>query len=151
MNDILPYRVLELYNPTRWNPSKIGIDLTRITRASGLVPHVDPIHGPLLKVPWVSQELHAEVRRRTFNTKKAEDWHYDGDTTPGANPECCLVLWASNTPTEIMYNGHIYIPAAREVIIFKNMSVRHRRPPNCPRIRWVFRQRVSVPKHITLL
>jgi hypothetical protein len=145
-----PYKVLDTYHPTAWKAWKVGRDLTTLTKKHGLAPHPDPIHGPLLTVPWVSEELHAEVRKRTFKTKQAEDWHFDGDITPGANPHCCLVLWTTNTPTEIMYQGKIYTPNPYEVIIFKNLSVKHRRPPNCPRIRWIFRMRTQIPTHIDL-
>lgn len=147
-----PYVVLATYHPTKWNAKQVGLDLTGITREAGLVPHVDPAHGPLVLVgrSWSSDSLHAEVRRRTFKTTQAEDWHYDGDTTPGSKPECCLVLWATNHPTEIDYKGTIYTPNPYELVIFKNMSVRHRRPADCPKIRWVFRQRVAVPSHISL-
>ena len=145
-----PYKVLEVYKPMVWKSWRVGKDLTVITSKWGLVPHVDPTHGPLHSVPWYSEPLHAEVRRRTFKTAQAEDWHYDGDTTPGSKPECCLVLWATNHPTEIQWQGKIYQPKPYELVIFKNMSVRHRRPAGCPRIRWVFRQRVVVPTHIRL-
>lgn len=146
-----PYIVLGVYKPQIWKSWRVGRDLTNLTAKWGLVPHVDPAHGPLTKVPWFSESLHAEVRRRTFNTKQAEDWHYDGDTTPGSKPNCCLVLWSTTCPTEISYNGVIYTPKPYEVIIFKNLSCRHRRPPHCPRKRWCFRQRVSVPEHLNLL
>ena len=142
---MIPYMVLDVYKPYRWNPRIVGRDLTDLTKSHGLIPHVDPAHGPLTTVPWYSNKLHAEVRRRTFNTKKAEDWHYDGDTTPNSKPDCALVVWATNHPTEIKYNGTIYTPKPYEVIIFKNMDCTHRRPENCPRVRWVFRQRVAVP------
>lgn len=146
-----PYKVLGTYRPPVWSAKLVGQELTRLTEDFGLVPHVDPAHGPLLTVPWVSEKLHAEVRRRTFKTKQAEDWHQDGDTTPGSKPDCCLVLWATNHPTEIKYQDKIYVPNPYEVIIFKNMSVKHRRPEGCPRIRWVFRQRVEVPLHMELV
>src|SRR5437868_5466712 len=106
---MLPYKVLAYYKPTIWKSWRVGRDLTRMTRELGLVPHVDPAHGPLHSVPWWSEELHAEVRRRTFKTKQAEGWHYDGDTTPGSKPDCCLVLWATNTPTERRWRGKIYV------------------------------------------
>ena len=147
---MLPYVVLGVYKPEEWKSWRVGRDLTNITKECGLKPHYDPAHGPLTTVPWYSIPLHAEVRRRTFKTAQAEDWHYDGDTTQGSKPECCLVLWASNHPTEIQWNGKIYVPKPYEVVLFKNMSVRHRRPANVPRIRWVFRQRVGVPNHIDL-
>jgi len=146
----LPYRVLDIYKPYKWKSYIVGEDLCQLTKEHGLKPHYDPAHGPLTTVPWYDLKRHAEVRRRTFKTKQAEGWHYDGDTTQGSKPECCLVLWATNTPTEIMYKGKIYIPKPYEVVIFKNMSVTHRRPADCPRIRWVFRQRVAVPTHMEL-
>ena len=144
--------VLATYKPQpgEWDPEKVGKDLVAITKKHGLIPHDDPAHGPLIKVPWFSEKLHAEVRKRTFKTKQAEGWHYDGDTTPGSKPNCCLVLWASNHPTEIMYKDVVYTPNPYELVIFKNMSVRHRRPAGCPRMRWVFRQRVQVPEHFYL-
>lgn len=145
-----PYLAIAHYIPDKWNAQQVGEKLTDITRRLGLIPHDDPAHGPLHSAAWFSDELHAEVRRRTFKTKQAEDWHYDGDTTPGSKPACCLVLWATNHPTEIMYKDKIYVPAPYELVIFKNMSVVHRRPEGCPRIRWVFRQRVAIPNHISL-
>lgn len=145
-----PYEVLAVYKPDIWRASKIGKDLTTITKKAGLIPHNDPAHGPLLKVPWVDESLHAEVRRRTFKTKQAEGWHYDGDLGGGANPNCAIVLWSTNHPTEIKYEEKIYTPEPYELVIFNNLTCRHRRPPNCPRIRWTFRQRVKVPEHLKL-
>ena len=146
-----PYIVLGVYKPERWNPTIVGLDLTRLTKSKGLIPHVDPAHGPnKLVKSWYSEKLHAEVHRRTANVTSAEDWHYDGDITPGSKPDCCLVLWSSNHPTEIQYQGKIFMPKPYEVVIFKNMSVKHRRPAGAPRVRWLFRQRVAVPSHINL-
>lgn len=146
-----PYRVLGVYKPKLWKAWKVGKDLTTLTKNRGLVPHVDPKHGPnhVIKA-WFSEALHAEVHKKTADVMAAEGWHYDGDTTPGAKPDCCLVLWASNTPTEILFGGKVYQPKPYEVIIFKNMSVTHRRPENCPKDRWIFRQRVAVPKNMSL-
>jgi hypothetical protein len=138
-----PYRILGVYYPERWNARKVGLDLCRLTRRLGFVPHIDPAHGPLENVAWRSESLHAEVRRRTFRTKQAEGWHQDGDLTPGARMNCQLVLWASNHPTEIRYNGVVYQPNPYEVVVFSNTLCFHRRPPGAPRIRWVFRQRVA--------
>jgi hypothetical protein len=142
-----PYIVLATYKPSVWNAKKIGLDLTAITKKVGLKPHVDPAHGPLpLKGKnWVSVPLHAEVRRRTFNTTQAESFHQDGDTTEGAKMDCGMVLWASNSPTEIKYGSEILTPNPYELIIFRNKSVSHRRPAGVPKKRWVFRQRVSSP------
>ena len=154
-----PFIVLATFKPEKWSARIIGQALTDITDSYGLVPHDDPAHGPLpLKGRnWVSIALHAEVRRRTFRTQMAEGWHYDGDTTPGAKPKCCLVLWASNHPTEIRFRGSlehpdaeaqvIWTPRPYELVLFNNLDCVHRRPLDCPRIRWVFRQRVEVPSH----
>jgi hypothetical protein len=149
---VKPFIVLATYKPKKWSAKQVGLELTAITKKAGLSPHVDPAHGPLpLKGKnWVSTALHAEVRRRTFNTTQAEAFHYDGDTTPDAKPECGMVLWASNSPTEIKFEGKVFVPKPYEVILFKNMSVTHRRPAGVPKKRWVFRQRVKVPQHISL-
>ncbi len=146
-----PYIVLGTYKPSPWRAWRVGRSLTNLTRKAGLVPHIDPKHGPNhMTKAWFSEALHAEVHKKTANVKEAEGWHYDGDTTPGSKPECCLVLWSTSTPTEIMFQGKIYQPKPFEVILFRNMSVTHRRPANCPKDRWIFRQRVRIPSHLEL-
>lgn len=60
------------------------------------------------------------------------------------------VLWANKTPTEFQYQGKIYQPKPFEVVLVKNLSCYHRRPKDAPGRRWIFRQRVEVPKHIDL-
>lgn len=154
-----PYRVLGVYKPSQWRAWRIGRDLTDLTDSLGLVAHYDPAHGPLERVPWRSELLHAEVRKRSFRTKMAEGWHYDGDTTPGSKPECAIVLWASNNPTLIKprytkgkwgeytpdANVPVYQPKPYEVVLFNNLECLHRRPEGVPRVRWVFRQRVQIP------
>jgi hypothetical protein len=148
---VKPYIVLGIYKPKVWRAWRIGRDLTDLTEKLGLEPHYDPAHGPLERVPWHSTLLHAEVRKRSFKTKMAEGWHYDGDTTPGSKPECGIVLWASNNPTEIMWRDCdgcpcLSQPKPYEVVLFANLECLHRRPEGVPRIRWVFRQRVHLPK-----
>src|SRR6266568_2775907 len=134
----VPFVVLGTYKPDKWNATKVGLDLTNLTKKAGLIPHVDPAHGPnKLVKSWFSEKLHAEVHRRTASVQAAEDWHYDGDTTPGSKPNCCLVLWSTNHPTEVMFEGKVYTPKPYEVIIVKNMSVKHRRPAEVPRVRWL--------------
>jgi hypothetical protein len=160
-----PYLVLGHFVPTVWDAQRIARSLCWITHKAGLTPHVDPAHGPLTKVPWYSVPLHAEVRRRSFRTKMAEGWHYDGDTTLGSRPDCAIVLWASNNPTEIRRRidpcvespgwtadgaTSVYQPKPYEVVIFRNLRCLHRRPEGVPLIRWVFRQRVAVPQHLEL-
>lgn len=142
-----PFVVLATYEPPYkiWKAWKVGRDITRITKEAGLKPHVDPIHGPILTASWSNVELHAEVRRFTSEKESAEDWHQDGDTTLGSNMNCAMVLWASTTPTEIQYEGKIYRPDPFQVVIFSNKKVSHRRPANCPKDRWIFRQRVRMP------
>ena len=159
---MIPYKVLCTYKPSRWRASVVGRELTQITAELGLTPHVDPAHGPLPLTGrnWVSVPLHAEVRRRTFKTNMAEGPHFDGDTTPGSKPDCALVLWASNNATELKWrnylgndcfiDGKIYQPKPYELVIFHNLHCLHWRPKGVPRVRWIFRQRVAVPKHMEL-
>ena len=148
-----PYRVLQSYMPNLETAKayQVGKYITDLTASLGLVPHVDPVHGPNpMKKAWYSIPLHAEVHKVTGSKKDAEGWHYDGDMKVGSDPNCCLVLWSSNTPTLIKYESKIYQPNPWDIIIFKNMSVVHRRPDSCPYHRWLFRQRVAVPEHMTL-
>lgn len=154
-----PYLSLGFYKPSRWNAYLVGRELTDLTHKAGLVPHVDPAHGPLERVAWRSDYLHAEVRKRSFKTKMAEGWHFDGDTTPDSKPKCALVLWASNMPTQIRWssavvhggiNEEVYQARPYEVVIFHNLHCLHRRPPGVGRVRWVFRQRVALPSTMEL-
>lgn len=161
-----PYLVLATYKPSRWNAQRVGEDLCALTAERGLIPHLDIAHGPLTKVPWYDILRHAEVRRRSFRTKMAEGWHYDGDTTPGSQPNCAIVLWASNNPTQIQFRYPVldtgegyqayadsiktWQPKPYEVVIFRNLGCLHRRPADVPRIRWVFRQRVAIPTTMEL-
>lgn len=154
---MLPYRVLAVYKPRIWNARQIGHELAELTYNAGFRPHVDPNHGPLLMhgKSWHSVALHAEVRRRTAKSTQGEGWHYDGDlpdfrTGKMGNPNCLIALWASNTPTLIKWknSNEIYQASPYEVVVFNNMQCVHRRPANCPRMRWVFRQRLA-PKELT--
>lgn len=122
--------------------AKVGEYLVKFTADLGLVPHIDPAHGPIEQAKaWYSTKDHAEVRTLTM-ASSAEDWHYDGDDTDGADPNCAMVLWTSVMPTELKTpDGKIYQPNPWEIVIFNNMRVLHRRPPGCPKHRWVFRQR----------
>ena len=154
------YQVLESYVPIIYKhystkqkrqaaAKRIGLALCDITKNKyGLVPHIDPTHGPLeLKHAWYSVPLHAELRTYTSSAASAEDWHYDGDTTDGADPNCAMVVWVSVEPTLIKTpDGKIFQPPPWQIVIFKNRDVLHRRPSNCPKHRWMFRQRVAVPE-----
>lgn len=146
----LPYKVIGTYHPSVWKAWRIGRDLTNLTHDLGLIPHYDPAHGPLNLTGrnWVSHLLHAEVRRRTFKATQAEGWHWDADLEPNGNPNCAIVCWASNNSTQIKFRNSDVVFQAKpyEVVIFRNDTTVHRRPPNCPRIRWMFRQRVQIPK-----
>ena len=145
---MLPYKVLAEYRIKTWDAEKIGYDLCKITWEAGLAPHIDPLHGPLDGAAWYSIPLHAEVRNYTFSTKQAEDWHQDGDTTPGAKMDCALVTWATSKPTEFEYKGQIYQAKPFEVVAVRNLVVKHRRPKDCAKYRWLFRQRVAVPEFL---
>lgn len=151
-----PYVVLGIFTRKDcelhdWSPKLIGEALCGVTKLHGLVPHYDPAHGPLETAAWYSIARHAECRNYTFNTKQAEAWHFDGDTTPGSKPDCCLVTWASSKPTEFLYYGKIYQAEPWEIVIVRNLAVKHRRPEGCARYRWMFRQRVEVPKNMELV
>jgi len=150
--NMIPYIVLkDKYLPSEWRARVIGRELTELTAKAGLKPHVDPAHGPIhWKRGWYSDALHAEVRRTTIAAPAASDWHYDGDTTPGSKPDCALVVWTNRTPTELKWEGHTYQPPPFSVVLFRNRGPLHRRPTNAPARRWMFRQRVQVPKGMNL-
>ena len=146
-----PYIVLkEHYCPKTWRAWRIGRDLTRFTKQQGLVPLNDPIHGPQTFKAWCSRRLHAECGWITYKGGQGEDWHQDGDMAPGSQMDHAEVLWANRTPTEFQYEGRIYRPKPFQVILVRNLSCEHRRPADAPKKRWLFRQRVEVPKHIEL-
>lgn len=138
-----PYVVLGTYWPKVWSAFRVGNDILAITRKLGLRPLNDPIHGPQTWAPWCSEKWHAEVKRRTPKNPKGEDWHQDGDLDPGSRMDCGIVLWATNTPTQIRVGTNIFQPKPKEIILFRNLVGHHRRPPDAPRIRWIFRQRVE--------
>lgn len=149
-----PYLVIGHYKPSRWRASVVGRELTDLTCELGLEPHYDEAHGPLKLTGrnWSNELLHAEVRRRTFHANQAEGYHWDGDLEPNSKPDCAIVTWASNTPTQIKWREQhdkefemVYQAKPYQVIIFRNLACLHRRPPNCPRVRWLFRQRVGLP------
>ena len=146
-----PYVVLkDRFVPKRWRAWYIGKRLTALTRRHGLVPHDDPAHGPQTFRAWCRETLHAECGPRTKKGGQGEDWHQDGDTTPGAVMDHAMVLWTNRTPTQFKYKGRIYQPRPFQVILVRNLACYHRRPKNAPRRRWTFRQRVQVPDHIDL-
>ena len=148
-----PYKVIGKYIPgvrlpgetRQQRATRIGKYLTKFTASLELLPHIDPEHGPIvLSKSWYDKLLHAEVRSVTKDST-AEDWHYDGDTTDGANPKCYMVLWASNHPTLIRVNssGEVFQLKPYEIVLIDNMAVQHRRPSGCPKYRSLFRQRVT--------
>ena len=139
-----PYRILkERYDPPRWRAWLIGRDLTRLTKSLGLIPLKDPNHRHQTKAAWCSKLLCAYVRRRTVNNPKAAGWHQDGDLDQGIL-DSSIVTWTSNTPTEIKgFDGTMYKIPNRSVVLIRNNDCIHRRPPNAPRVRYLFRQRVE--------
>ena len=146
-----PFLVLkERYCPKTWRAWQIGRYLTRLTKSLGLIPLDDPVHGPQKFRAWCDKTLHAEAGWVTYKAGQGEDWHQDGDTKPGSRMNNAMVLWSNRTPTEFRFNGRVYQPEPFQVIIAKNLSCHHRRPDNAPGRRWLFRQRVEVPKHLKL-
>lgn len=147
---MIPYIILGIYVPKRWKTFVIGRSITKITSDYGLKPLKDPIHGPQTWVPWYDLDLHAEVKKRTPRNPKGEDWHQDGDLDLGSKMDHALVLWSNIDPTQIEYKGTIYQPRPYEIVLFRNLAGKHRRPPTAPRNRFIFRQRVEVPTHMEL-
>ena len=124
---------------------KIGADLTRITHEMGFVPLVDEHIKQNKGAAWYDEGLHAEVRMTAVPGSEGTGWHRDGDTSPGANMNHRLILWASDTPTLIKTpDGTVFQPLPFQLIIINNMEVLHRRPDNAPLRRWSFRQRVTL-------
>lgn len=139
------YELLGRYKPTVWKCYRIGRDLCNFTRSLGFRPLKDPVHGPQLWVPWVSETLHAEVKRRTPRNPKGEDWHQDGDLDPGSRMDCGIILWSNLTPTQFRDStGRVVQPKPYEVVYIRNLACFHRRPPDAPRNRFIFRQRVEL-------
>ena len=156
-----PYIVLGTYKPKVLDKAwKVGEFLTSFTAKWGLIPLNDPKHPAQSWAPWSSRSLHAEVKKTAAGIvpAKANCWHYDGDTTPGARTEHALVLWSSTTPTLIRFaDGYsfgtankIYQPKPWEIVILHNLHCSHRRPDDAPFNRFIFRQRCEVPKHLPL-
>ena len=147
-----PFLVLvDRYIPSKWRPRVIGRELTQMMDHMGIVPHPDPIHGPIhWRRGWYNDTLHAEVRRITLPAPAAGDWHKDGDTTPGSKMDCAIVVWANRAPTEFEWAGQVYQPKPFQVVISRNLLCPHRRPSDAPSRRWFYRQRVKVPTHLAI-
>lgn len=137
-----PYVILEVYKPAIWKSWKIGRDLTIITKNLGFKPF-KAVDTRYQGAAWADIELHAHVRRRTLRKEDGAQWHQDGDY--GHIPmEHGLIFWSNRTPTEFKVWDQIYQPKPFEVVYFSNLDGLHRRPPNAPRKRWLFRQRVEL-------
>jgi len=139
-----PFTVIGKYIPTRWNLRIVARALEKISFDAGLVPL--PIGNYRLhKGPYQNYKKHSDLMRRRpkYDTSDA-GWHQDGDSG-GNDMKCSLVLWSTNTPTQFQYIDKIYEPNPYEVVVANNLSCTHRRNPNSPRIRWLFRQRVVTP------
>ncbi len=131
----------------------IGRDLVAITKKMGLIPFKNNEIKRNPKAGWFNYDLHAEVRMTAVAGSEACGFHQDGDSTVSHDEmDFAMVIWTNKAPTEIQYKGKIYQPKPYEVVLFKNLSAMHRRPANCPsKHRFLFRQRIVVPKHIELL
>ena len=140
----MSFIVIARYIPTRWKLWKVGRDLCQITAKFGLIPLPLGKHR-LHKAKWVREFLHADILRQAPKNDTIDlDWHRDGDIT-GADMNCGIVLWSNKCPTQIKSaNGEIVQPRPFEVVLFNNLDVVHRRPPNAPQKRWLFRQRVCL-------
>lgn len=141
-----PYIVLGTYHPHKWNKHEVMADLCTLVSKQGLYPLPIGTHKLHKGLRW--EWAHADLMRRVpKNTREDCGWHQDGDLT-GADMNCIIVLWSSNTPTLIRTkNNIVYRPNYREVVAFHNKEVFHKRPDDTPvsRVRWAFRQRCKVP------
>lgn len=149
----LPYKVLFDYVPPYLECPVIGTQLLyRLRLYYGFLPLNDPEHPAQDWTPWNSVKDHAEVKNWTPDAPDGKAWHQDGDITPGARINCAIVLWANKTPTEFKWtsNGKIYQPKPYEVVVFHNAHCYHRQPPKCPNLRYIFRQRIEIPKYMEL-
>lgn len=137
-----PFKVIARYKPTVMRASVIGADLTGITEDLGYAPLDVGHHRQNRRAIWYSEALHAEVRRTAVSGSEGTSWHQDGDTSPGANMDCGLVLWSNKYPTEFRVGDEIYSPKEYEVVYVRNLDCLHRRNPSVDGKRWSFRQRV---------
>ena len=136
------YVVLGIYDPgpLPWKKWRIFRDLTRFTRDRGLVP----LPGRAWKL--VGQRgLHAEVRKRSVYGSQATGWHQDGDMDDDVDMDHIIVTWANVAPTEFKVGSVVYQPKPFEVVMVRNQECYHRRPPDAPKERWLFRQRIKMP------
>ena len=139
-----PFKVLGMYHPNVWSARRIGKELVEFSKNQGFVPHQDSVHGPITTASWCNVFQHAEVRRTTSYGKGGDDWHQDGDTTPGSRMNCGMILWSNTTPTQFKVGETIYQPKPFEVVFAENKGSFHRRDPSAPARRWLFRQRVKI-------
>lgn len=138
---MIPYKVLGTYIPTSNRCWRIGRDLTRLTKQLGFIPLNAP-DDRYERAPWNDPRLHAHVRRRTLRSEAGSQWHQDGDF--GHIPmNHGLVFWSNRTPTEFRIGDQVYQPDSYDVVYINNLDCYHRRPPNAPRHRFIFRQRVE--------
>ena len=142
-----PYIILkEKYIPSKWRAWRIGKDLTKFTQQLGLIPLNDTKIKRNPGAAWSDEKTHAEVRMTAVPGSEGTQWHQDGDTSPGARMDHGLVIWANRTPTELFIDNKIYQSESFEVILVRNLAGMHRRPANAPARRFMFRQRVELPK-----
>jgi hypothetical protein len=136
------YKVLATYYPRDPRKAwKIGRDICAITRRLGFRP-LKAVDERYEGATWSDTSLHAHVRRRTLRSPDGAQWHRDGDY--GHVPmDHGLILWSNIAPTEFNFNGFIYQPQPFSVVYIRNLECTHRRPPNAPRNRYIFRQRVE--------
>ena len=139
-----PYKILGKYKWSKRYCSIIGKELTEFTKTLGFVP-LGSIGGKNnVKAAWSDDELHAEVRMTAVPGSEGTGWHQDGDTTLGASMDHGLIVWANTHPTQFRVWDDIWQPEPFEVVLFKNLDGMHRRPPDTPAKRFMFRQRVEI-------
>jgi len=137
-------KVLGRYVPKKWRAFIIGTELTANLAHAGYTPFVDKYIKQNRGAAWYDEALHAEVRMTAVPGSEGTSWHQDGDTSPGANMDCALILWSNKWPTEFRIENEIVVAKPFEIVYFRNLSGTHRRSPVAEGRRWSFRQRVNV-------
>jgi len=128
-----PYTVLGTYTPEVYD-FRIRAELRAFTARQGLHSHPE-LAGDGISVRGPDHISHGNVKA----------WHHDANQILADT--LGIVLWSSETPTEILgSDGTVYQPAPFEVVLIRNSEVHHRQPDTIGTNRWFYRQFVLLDK-----
>ena len=135
-----PYTVLGTYIPEVYDAERIGRELGLLVSSHGLKKHPGALSGVTVRGP-----KHNKALSDSISSSGPNKFHRDANqVTTG---DLSLVVWASDSPTELLSrDGTVWQPAPFEVVLFSNSEVMHRIPPNIGSDRWFFREFVLTPK-----